>query len=517
MKYDAIVIGAGPNGLVAATTLAKHGRKVLVLEAAADVGGHTRTLEFAPGFRAPVSEDCGWVPPIVAGSLGLGDSLRTIVPTQSVIQLEESGGLFALPTDPGSAGNAIRRLSARDAERWPAFVDRLHKFAGILAELYQLAAPDIDTTSVREIIPLIGVGRRMRKLGRHDMTEFLRVMPMSIQDLLDDTFESETLKAAVAACAVRDLRQGPRSGGTTFNLIHYLVGAARGSVRARPMWVDGPGAFARAVAELARAAGATIRCDARVSQVLVRDHEVTGVLLAGGEEIEGRAVLATTDPKRTLLELVDPVWLDPDFALAARNIKLRGATAFVLYALRGRLEHSTQQGFTAPVSLTPTTRELERAADAAKYGALAAEPHVEFFVPSQRWTGLAPENHQVIVARLHYAPYALRGEGWTQEQREQVERAATGAIGRVIPGFEGMLVAREVVTPPDVEAEFGVTEGALTHGELTLDQILFMRPVPGWANHRAPIDGLYLGGSGSHPGPGILGGAGLLAARRVLA
>lgn len=515
MRYDAVVIGAGPNGLVAGAILARHGRTALIVESADEIGGHTRALEFAPGFRAPLNEDCGWLPPRVAVALGLGDSLRTTVPAQSLMFMGAEGRLLSLPTDVGSAANSIRQYSTKDAAAWPAFAERLHRFAGLLAELYQLVPPDIDTTSLNELLPMVGVARRLRKLGRADMTEFLRVMPMSIQDLLDDTFESEPLKAAIAASAVRDLRQGPRSGGTTFNLLHYLVGASRGSVRARPWWSDGPDAFAKAVSGIARGAGATIRTGTSVLRVNVRNHAVANVTLDSGEEVETPLVVSTADPKRTLLDLVDPVWLDPDFLLAVRNVKMRGCTAWVMYGTAGKPGTSTQQGFTSTVSLGSSTVALERAADAAKYGELSAEPHVEFFVPSQRWGKLATEGKQAIVARVQYAPYGLAG-GWDAKALDAVAGAATAAIARVIPGFERSIEHRVVLSPRDVEDRFGVTDGALTHGELTLDQILFMRPVAGWGHYAMPVDGLFLGGAGAHPGPGVLGGAGYLAARRSL-
>jgi phytoene dehydrogenase-like protein len=515
MTWDAVVIGAGPNGLVAGAILAKHGRKTLIVERAPEIGGHTRAIEFAPGYRAPLNEDCGWLPPSVAMSVGLGDSLRMTTPPQSMAYLGGDGRLRSLPSDVGSAANAIRELSPKDAAAWPGFVERLHRFASLLGELYQLVPPDIDTKSLGEVLPLVGVARKLRKLGRADMTEFLRVMPMSIQDLLDDTFETDALKAAVASGAVRDLRQGPRSGGTTFNLLHYLVGASRGSVRARPFWTDGPGAFTKAVAAVATGAGAMIRTGTPAQRINVRDHAVTGVTLANGEEVAAKTVISTADPRRTFLGLMDPVWLDPEFLLAVRNVKMRGCTAVVLMATGGKVGTNTQQGFTSTVSLTAGTADLERAADAAKYGELPARPHVEFFVPSQRWSSLAPDGKQVVVARVQYASYALK-DGWNAERVEQVGRAAVDAIERVIPGFGGRVEQRVVLTPREIEERFGVTEGALTHGELTLDQILFMRPVPGWGHYATPVSGLFLGGAGAHPGPGVLGGAGYLAARRAL-
>lgn len=512
MKYDAVVIGAGPNGLVASAMLAKRGRKVLVVESADEIGGHTRTIEFAPGFRSPLNEDCGWIPPQVSKALGFGDSLASVTPAVST-SVANDGVRLTLESNAQGAAETIRRLSEKDASRWPAFVERLHKFAGILGESYQLTPPDIDTRSMAEIVPMLGVGRKLRGLGRNDMTEFLRVMPMSVQDLLDDTFESELLKAAVASAAIRDLRQGPRSGGTTYNLLHYMVGAPEQSVRARPWWRAGPDAFAKAAADVARKHGVEIRTRARVERISVYDAIVTGVVLGNGEEIAARTVISTADPKRTLLGMLDPVWLDPEFLLAMTNVKLRGCTAYAFYAVGSAM---SDQAFGATVSLTTSTAALEKAADAAKYGEISSEPHVEFFVPTLRWPNLAPQGKHVVAARVQYAPYHPKSGPWSAAQRSALQEKVTATIARAIPGFASSILHRAVLSPVDIEERFGATEGALTQGELTLDQILFMRPVPGWGHYEMPVKGLYLGGAGVHPGPGVLGGAGLLAARVAL-
>ena len=509
MKVDAIVIGAGPNGLTAAAVLAKAGRKTLVLESASEIGGHTRAIEFAPAFRAPLSDDSGWLPPKVRKALGL--ALPTVTPEFSTSVVTSDGRLISLRTNAPAATMEIATLSQTDAARWPAFVGRMEKFAAILGDLYQLTPPDIDTKSVRQVLPMLGVGRRLRGLGRDDMIEFLRVMPMAVQDLLDDTFQSEPLKAAIAAAALRDIRQGPRSGGTTFNLLHYVVGAPAGSVRARSWFRDGPDAFATTVAAVARQNGADVRPGVSVAGIMVRDARVTGVALSTGEQIEAPLVISTADPKRTVA-LIDPVWLDPEFMLAVRNVKLRGCTAFVLFAVDGGIMQERRQS-ASMISTTSDTTTLERAADAAKYNEMSADPHVEFFTPTLRWPSLAPAGKHVITARVQYAPYGLE---WTEANVAALKEKATAAIGRVIPGFEASVVHRVALTPRDIEERFGATEGALTHGELTLDQILFMRPVPGWGHYEWPIEGLYLGGAGAHPGPGILGGAGLLAAKAAL-
>jgi phytoene dehydrogenase-like protein len=517
MKFDAVVIGAGPNGLASAATLAKAGRRVLVLESAEEIGGHTRTIEFAPGFRAPLNEDCGWIPPNMRKALGLSAlvSLKWVTRRISTSVVAADGELLMLPSNPGVAVEQIRHHSARDAARWPRFVEQLHKFTTILAELYQLAPPDIDVTSLREATSLLLVGRKLRALGRADMMEFLRVMPMSVQDLLDDMFESELLKAAVASSAIRDLQQGPRSGGTTYNLLHYMVGAPAGSVRARYWFLDSPDAFAKAAADAGRKHGIEIRTRTRVERIVVRDGAVTGVALSNGQEITAPIVVSTADPKRTLLGMVDPVWLDPDFLLAVKNIKLRGCTAFVFYAIDRDIDDARKK-FIAATSLTSSTTALEQAADAAKYGEVSKHPHVEFFCPTLRWPTLAPNGEHIIVARMQYAPYHLKNATWDNDRACAIKEQVTAMIARVIPGFEESILHRAVFTPHDIEERFGVTEGALTQGELTLDQILFMRPVPSWGRYAMPVDGLYIGGAGAHPGPGVLGGAGYLAARTAL-
>jgi phytoene dehydrogenase-like protein len=392
-----------------------------------------------------------------------------------------------------------------------ALIERLQRFANVLGALYQLTPPDIDTTSPGEIVPLLSVALKTRALGRKEMIEFLRVMPMSIQDLADDTVQSEALKVKLGAAAVRDLRQGPRSAGTTFNLIHHLIGAPPGMLRRQDWLPNGPTSFAETAAEVGRKAGVELRLNTRVDRIDVKDDAVAGVVLANGEQIEARIVISTADPKRTLLRMIDPVWLDPEFILAVKNIKMRGCAAFVLYGVSADLP---QHGLTQSVIASTTT--LEKAADAAKYGEVSEQPLVEFFSASARWHNMSPDGKAVLAARVQYAPYALRSGQWDRAAADAIEKKATAAIAEQIPGFASKIEHRLVLTPRDLEERFGVTEGALTHGELTLDQILFMRPVPGWGHYEMPVAGLYLGGCGAHPGPGVLGGGGLLAARAAL-
>jgi phytoene dehydrogenase-like protein len=500
-RFDVVVIGAGANGLTAAAVLSRAGRRVLVVEKADAIGGQTRALDIAPGFRTPIGIDAGWIPSAVAKAI---PSPAIAEPTVGMT----IAGQLSIPRDTRAAADVIRKLSSRDADRWPAFVDRLQRLAGFLGALYEAPVPDVATTSLGDLVSLAGIGRKFRALGKAGMTELLRVMPMAAQDLVDDELENEVVKAAVATTAIRDIRQGPRSGGTTFNLLHHLVGAPSGSIGARGWWRDGPDAFVEAAAAAARAAGTTIRTGAEAHQISVKDDVVAGVVLANGEAIEAKTVVSTLDPSRTMLGLVDPVWIDPDILLALRNIKYRGCTAFVLYAL-DRLPHGLDAAQAAGVvSFTKSTTALERAYDAAKYGRVSDEPHITLTVPSARWPQLAPAGKHVAVARVQYVPYGATDP--------TLAARVTSGIAEALPGFAEGVLHQTMLMPADLEARFGATEGALTHGELTLDQILFMRPLAGYGRHAMPVSGLYLGGTGAHPGPGIVGGAGVLAAKGVL-
>jgi phytoene dehydrogenase-like protein len=520
-QYDTIVIGAGANGLVAAAALGRAGQRVLLVEGSDSVAGEAGLLEFAPGFRAtPFGHDAGWVPPVVLRGLGLSELPRVHIEVPLSIAMGP-GAFLSLPGSAARAADQIRRQSPADAAKWPAFTAQLRKLAGFLEALYQLPAPDLDTTSVRDAWPLLGLGRKFRSLGRADMTEFLRVMPMSVQQLAEDWFELETLRAAIAACGVQDYRQGPVSGGTGYVLLHHLVGADEGNIRRGP-WRAGSAAFATIAENTARQHGVTIRTGTGVANISIRADVVTGVVLRNGEELRAARVLSVLDPAHTLLGLVDPVWLDPEILLALRNIRFRGCTTHVLYALDELpavpgLERADEV-LRGTISLSPDVMSLERAADAGKYGRVPEQPHVEITAPSLHWPDLAPAGKHVVLARVQYAPYRLRdGATWDGARGDALADSVTAAIEGVIPCFSSRVLQRATLTPRDLEERFGLTEGASTQGELALDQILFMRPIAGFGQHATAIDGLYLGGAGTHPGPGVTGGPGWLAAQRVLA
>ncbi|MGH7503430.1 MAG: phytoene desaturase family protein [Longimicrobiales bacterium] len=522
LAFDAIVIGAGANGLVAATALARAGRKTLVLERAERTGGQTADIEFATGFHAaPLCMDVDWVPPSVVRGLGL--TLPERVHADPAIAVATGNGAFlTLSSDARLAADAIRTFSPRDAAAWPDFMAKLRSIAAFLEQLYQVPAPDVDATGFAELRELAGLAWRFRKLGRTGMTDLLRIMPMPAEELLDDAFELAPLKAAIATGAIRGGRHGPRAGGSAFVLLHYMTGGSGASFRRSDYWRTGPNALIATLETGAQKNGVTIRTGARVDRIRVSDDAVTGVVLESGAEIAARTVLSSADPATTLLGMIDPVWLDPEFTLAARNIRYRGCTAFVLYALDGMPVlpgmADAERSLASCVTLSADLAAIERACTPARYGGIAEQPHIELAMPSLRWPDVAPAGCHVLVARTQYVPYTLRDDApWDHAARCTVADRVTHAIEAVAPGFTNRVLHRVTLGPRDLEDRFGLTEGAFTHGELMLDQILFMRPVPGWGRHTMPLEGLYLCGAGTHPGPAIPGGPGWLAAQAAIA
>jgi phytoene dehydrogenase-like protein len=517
---DTVVIGAGPNGLVAAIALARAGSRVLVVEGADEPGGTFREMEFAPGFRAaPFAPDLGWVPREVLRGVGLADDrLRPAPPDPCLVTPVEGGGLLELHRDPGVTAQGLRRFSAPDADRWPLFAARMGRLARVLEAIYLSPAPRIDATGLGELAGLARLGHRVRRLGRTEMIEFLRIVPMAVAEYLAEWFETPALTAALATTALQHLRQGPRAGGTAFGLLHHHVGADPGVFGPRLVLADGPGGLLGALAEQAAKAGVTIRTGAPVAAIDVADDRVAGVTLRSGESIAAGEVLSSLDPRRTLLGLVDPVHLDPEFAERVGHLRLRGVRTTVLLALE-RLPELPASGdgraLAGSFVVAPSLEGLERAADAVKYGRWSDEPWLDIRVPSLVRPGLAPGDQHVMTIDAQWTPWRLRDSDWDRE-RDALGDRVVALAARHLEGLAERIRHRVVLTPADAERMLGVTEGALTQGEMMLDQILFMRPVAGWSRYAMPVPGLFLCGPGAHPGPGVTGAPGWLAAQAVL-
>lgn len=514
MTFDVIVVGGGLAGLASAALLAKTGRRVIVLERRDVLGGLHATEEIAPGVRGDVVEhDLGWIPNAVMSELGLDERALSIVrPEVSAVSLLDGGDTLTLWSDPARTASELKRHSERDAGAWREFGDRLGQLAKFLEAIYSGPAPEPLASGAAELMSMLGLGRKVRSLGRDGIIDLLRTLPMTVADVLDETFESAPLKGLIASSAVGRLVQGPKSGGTAFSLVHQHVGAPAGAIRSRWIVRGGLGTLVNALAQSARAAGAELRTAAGVSRILVSDPGVSGVVLENGDEITASTVLSTLAPRRTMYELIDPIYVDPEVSQAIGHVRYRGACAKVNLVL-DRLPALSPELLRGALVVAPDMPYLERAFDAAKYGRISERPYLEARLPTAHDSSLATGGRHMMSVRVQWVPYALREGGWDDARRNAVGDLVIRTLGEYLPGLTERVVAGEVLTPRDIDDRYGATEGSLTHGELTLDQILFMRPVPGLSRHATPISGLYLGGPGTHPGISLASAA--LAAKAI--
>lgn len=521
---DAIVIGAGVNGLVAATLLAKRGLKPLVLEAAEQVGGCAITSEIAPGFRCPTLSHWAALDPGLVRALDLERHGLQIIASPAIGCAAPAGGpALVLWNDTARTVAGLEAASRADAARYPEFERSLSALGGVLRRVLSAPAPSMDRPAAGDLFELLKTGRQFRGLGRADAYRLLRWLPMPVADFATEWFETPPLQAAIAAGGVFGSFLGPRSAGST---AVFLLMAARHDHPMAAGWTarGGTGAIASALASAARAAGAEIRTSARVKKIAIRDEAAAAVVLETGEEIAARRILSSADPRRTFLGLVDPAHLPHDFREAVRQIRMRGTLAKINFAVSAmpafsglaRLDAGQQAAaLSGWIRLSPSINAIERAFDAAKYGGVADEPAVELSIPSITDPGLAPAGKHVVSAYVQFAPAALRNSSWAVE-KERLGTNVARLIDRAAPGFEASIVDGDIISPADLEETYGLTGGQIFHGEIALDQLYLARPLLGWARYQTPIRNLYLCGSGTHPGTGLDGRAGRLAAQEVL-
>jgi phytoene dehydrogenase-like protein len=383
-----------------------------------------------------------------------------------------------------------------------------------------MTPPDLPSREGRDLWAMLRLAMRARRLGRRQMMEVLRIFPMTVAELLNEWFESEALKGVLGAAGITGIFQGPMSAGTAFVFLHHHVGLGDGTPRGASRVRGGIGNLTRILAEAARRRGVEIRTDAPVERIVVKQGRAAGVALASGEEIEARWVASSADPGRTFGELVEPIHLDATFLRAVRNIKYRGGCARVNLALGELPRFSSAAGddsqLRGVISISPSLRYLERAYDDAKHGALSSEPYLEAVIPTLSDPTLAPPGRHIMSVHVQWAPYHLADGVWDDAKREQLGDVVVATLARHATNLGPAILHRQVLTPLDLEARFGLTEGHIYHGELTLDQVFFMRPLPGWARYRTPVPGLYLCGAGAHPGGGLTARPGYNAARAML-
>jgi phytoene dehydrogenase-like protein len=513
-----LIVGAGPNGLVAAVRLARAGWKPLILERRAIAGGLAVTEEIHPGFRCPsVFSTMDALAPALSRELALeSHGFELLRPKIRVLSPSLSGPPAAIFDDAAATAEALKPLSGKDAKSYPEFAGTLRKIGRVLRPLLTMTPPSIDRPSLAELWRLLGVGKHFRGLGKRDAYRLLRWGPMAVADLVAEWFETDLVRATLAARGLSGAFAGPWSAGTCAGI---LFQAALDGHAAAPASFPrgGIGAFAGALVSAARAAGAQLRTGAEVRRIVVRDGRAAGVELSSGEVIEARAVVSNADPKTTFLRLVAPTDLDPDFLQKIRNFRAIGSVAKVNFALSAlpALARDGAQRLAGRIHVGPGIDDLERAFDCAKYGELSSAPALDLSIPSVLDAGLAPAGAHVMSVTVQHAPYRLRSGPW-EGRRDELGDVVEKTIEAYAPGFRSLVVARRVLSPVDLESEFGVWGGHILHGEPALDQLFTMRPVLGWAKYRTPIEGLYLCGSGTHPGGGVTGLPGWNASREIL-
>jgi phytoene dehydrogenase-like protein len=521
MKYDAVIIGGGHNGLTAATYLARAGRKVLVLERRPLVGGAAVTEEVFPGFRFSV---CSYVVsllrPEIIRDLDLPRHGLEILPLDGTFTPMPSGDYLWRVNDHARTRREIARHSRLDAEAYDEYGKAMVEMARFVKPTLNMIPPDPASLNPRELMKVLFLGRRFRGLADTDRYNLIQLMTMSASDFLDQWFETDVLKATMSASGIIGTFLGVRSPGTAYVLLHHYMGEIDGAFRSWGFARGGTGAISNAIASAAVEAGVEIRTGAAVAHIDTKNGEARGVALSNGDEIAADLVVSSVDPHLTFLKFLESKDLPGEFLEEVRHYRFRGSSGKVNLALDALPNFTCLPGegphLRGALSISPSVDYMERAYDDAKYGAFSRRPYIDMVIPTLTDPSVAPPGKHILSCFVQYAPYTLANGTW-DEQREAFGDTVVDTICEYAPNLRDIILHRQVLTPLDLEREFGLTEGNIFHGELTLDQLFFARPVPGWAQYRTPVRNLWMCGSATHPGGGIMGAPGRNAALRILA
>ena len=519
-NYDAIIIGGGHNGLVAAAYLARAGKKVVVLERRELVGGATITEEIIPGFKfTEFSYVVSLLRPEIIRDLKLPQHGLKILPLPSTFTPMEDGDYIAGWDDHDLTRREIYRHSPKDAEAYDEYSRRMARLAKAIKPILSIIPPNPTSLSPKDLFGLLKLGQFASTLTEKELYGLAKIMTQSAADMLEEWFETPALLGTKSASGIIGTFLGPRSPSTAYVLLHHYMGEIDGAFRAWGFSKGGTGGIAEAIASSARALGAEIRVNSTVKQVIVKNGRAVGVALENGDEIHAKAVLSSADPFVTFLKLVEQKYLPEDLIHSIKKFRTRGSSGKVNIALSELPNFTALPGENAlhngAISISPSIDYIERAYDDAKYGRFAKEPYIDMIVPSKIDPDMAPPGKHVMSCFVQYAPYDLEG-GWNDAKRNELGEAVISTIEEYAPNIRKCIVGMQVISPKDIEAIAGITGGNIFHGELLLHQIFFMRPTPQWADFRTPLKGYYFGASGAHPGGGVMGAAGMLAAKEIL-
>jgi phytoene dehydrogenase-like protein len=527
-QYDAIIIGGGHNGLVAGAYLARAGKRVVVLERRPVIGGAAVTEEIFPGYKfTEFSYVVSLLRPEIIRDLELPKHGLKILPLPSTFTPMDGGrrgDYLASWDDHDLTRRELYRHSPKDAEAYDEYARVMARAAKAIKPIINLIPPDPSSLRPRDLFNLLKVGQYAKSLSEKELYTIAKLATQSSADLLEEWFETDALKGTKAASGIIGTFLGPRSPGTAYVLLHHYMGEIDGAFRAWGFAKGGSGGVSGAIASAARSLGVEVRVEAGVKQVRVKGGRAVGVVLENGDEIESKVVMSAADPKRTFLQFVEQKYFPDEFVTSIQNFRVRGSSGKVNVAL-SKLPNFTALPFEGrghdsvlhrgAVSISPSIDYIERAYDDAKYGQISKRPYLDMIFPSMIDPDMAPPGQHVMSCFVQYAPYDIEG-GWDDAKRDQLGEAVIATIEEYAPNIRECIVGMQVISPKDIERIAGITGGNIFHGELLLHQIFFLRPTPQWADFRTPLKGYYFGAAGAHPGGGVMGAAGMLAAKEML-
>lgn len=519
---DVIVIGGGVNGLVAAAYLAKSGRSVVLFEKKDILGGVAVTEEFFPGYRfSSLVDGVGYLSPSIVKNLKLVQHGLEIIPVDPVVySLQQNGSNLLISQDVNKTSTEIAKFSKADAESYPRFVKMMQKVGVVVESVMNLTPPDLPEFGLRDLIGLLPLIKPISKIGRKDFAQALRVMPMPVADLLNEWFESDIVKGTIAASSLLHSSWGPQEAGTGFTFLYNWAGSNNGHFRSSGNIKGGMGALSKAIANAARSFGVVIKTNSEVEKIMFADGVAFGVELNNGEQYTAGKLVSATNINTTFMNLVDPYYLDQLFVKHVQNIKYRGTTARVYFVLDEIPKFNGVNGgepdlLSGHIQISPSMTYIQKAYDPVKYGRYTEDPYLDIFIPTITDPSLASDEAHLMSVTVKFIPYHLREGNW-QSLRDEVIRLVTKKISEYAPGFENLIKHQKVLTPLDLEKDYNLPEGNYVHGEMTLDQFMWMRPIPGYGQYNSPIKNLYLCSAATHPGGVINGINGKNAAREIL-